>query len=98
MGNNATGSGSPRKTPDLVAYEKLPPQVRKALQESLNDWSADACLKHCQKHGWLKTIEWIRYGDSLLVSRGWRMSLKIGVKNDPSPARACKVPILRANW
>jgi hypothetical protein len=99
MSNNAFGSStSSLKGDRWEAYERLHPDLRKALQDSLNDWSVLHVLKYCEEHGRNAAIDWLRYGDRCVVDKGWRTSRKVGVKNSPSPARACKVSILRANW
>jgi hypothetical protein len=96
---NAIGSGRGGRAGDQwEAFDALAAPVRKALQESLNDYSATDVLAYSREHGWKAAVEWLRYGDRLLVDKGWRIERKVGVKNHPSPAKACRVSILRANW
>lgn len=60
----------PRLT-DEEAYEKLPPTLRKLLQESVNDWSSYGALRFFNKHGLKETIKWIQQGDEAFMKKGW---------------------------
>lgn len=42
---NSSRSGYATKHPDKYYYEKFGPKVRKALQESVTEWSSRWCYK-----------------------------------------------------
>lgn len=89
MSGNAAGGLSSRHTmPQDEAYERLPPRVRQALQDSLNDYCAAATLAYCRRRGAGETVRWLRGGDVALTKK----------RGPASTAIACDVPILRANW
>lgn len=86
----------PRFTDD-EAYELCPPEVRKALNDSVNDWSASGALRHSRKYGWKATVEWLRQGDENFMMKGWEPARGKRPKV-LSPTLAARVKPLRANW
>lgn len=89
-------SYTPRHTDD-EAFELCPPQVRKALMDSVNDWSAAGALRHSRKYGWKATVEWLRQGDENFMRKGWEPAHGKRPKV-PSPTITVRVKPLRANW
>ena len=85
-----TVSYKPRFT-DQEAYDLCPPEVRKALDDSVTDWSSAAALRHSRKYGWKRTVQWLREGDEFFMAKkNWN--------RDVCPTKKLKLPPLRANW
>lgn len=91
--NQARGRGVRRKLSEADAYEMLPPEVRKALQEGVFEWSASFCVGHVKRHGIAATIERLRHGDMHTIKAGWEPRRRI-----PSPCVVSGVEPLYANW
>lgn len=91
---NAIGGRRARYKPkfkEMEAYDLLPPQVRKALQEGVNCWSSSGSLKHYKKYGWSSTVQWIQDGDDWFMSqRNWDHQI--------GPTKQLNLRPLRANW
>lgn len=93
---NYTGrsiSYTPRMTEE-DAYEKLPPTLRKALQESVQPWSSYGAYRYFQKHGLKKTVAWLRTGDETFMRKGF-IPGRGKRKAVPSTFVACRVKPLR---
>lgn len=75
----------------------LPPVVRKALQEALEQYDTVAIWKYNKKNGNAATIAWIKYGDKQFIKRGWIPARGRRVKV-PSPIVECDATPLYANW
>lgn len=95
MGNSVGRllSYTPRLT-DAEAYERLPPTLRKALQEGVNDWCAYSTLRFFEKHGLKKTLAWICHGDATYMRKGL-VPARGRAKKVPSTFTACRVQPLR---
>lgn len=93
---NSSRSGNPSKHPDEYYYEKLGPKVRKALQDSVTEWSSRWCYKMVQEKGADYVIRQLRDADANFMKNGFRM--KHFQKNVASSYVAAKVKPLRANW
>lgn len=95
MANSARRSVNytPRMT-DEEAYEKLPPTLRKVLQESVTEWSAYGTLRYFNKHSLQKTIAWLRAGDDAFMRKGFIRG-RGKTKPVPSTYIACRVKPLR---
>src|SRR5262249_53547995 len=52
------------------AYELCPPALRRALQDTVSDWSAIWALKSLKRRGLGSTINALRYGDELFMLAG----------------------------
>lgn len=87
---------TPRMT-DAEAFDLLPAQVKRALQEAVTSWSSYGALRHCRKFGWKATVKWIQDGDEFFVKKGWEPGRGKRPKVE-SPSIVAGVPILRANW
>lgn len=92
MANSARASYA-TKYPDEYYYEKLGPKVRKALQESVTEWSARWCYKMVQERGAAAVL---KDADIDFMKKGWRM--KHFTKNVKSSYFETKVKPLKANW
>lgn len=97
MANYNTSSGYVPKMSDDEAYEKLSFEVRKALQDALQPWSAYHCLKFQKKNGIEATIKYIRDGDNLFMKKGF-IPARGRRHSTPSTYVECRVEPLRANW
>ena len=85
------------KMTDWEAYELLGPKIRKAIQDSLQPWSAYWCLRMVRKHGADYVIAALRRGDETMMRKGFIVKRGRGI-NLPSSFVVCKVKPLRANW
>lgn len=63
-------SYKPRYT-DWEAYELLPPTLRKALQETVTEWSSSWVLRYWKKHGLAATINALKTADVVYMGKGW---------------------------
>ena len=93
---NSPHGGYAHKHPDEYYYEKLGPKVRKALQESVTEWSSRWAYKMVQEHGADYVIKTLRDADVSFMKKGFRM--KHFEKNVQSSFVAAKVKPQRANW
>lgn len=93
---NSSRGGYASKHPDEYYYEKLGPKVRKALQESVTEWSSRWCYKMVQEKGSDYVIRTLRDADVGFMKKGFKM--EAFKKNHPSSYTAAKVKPLKANW
>ena len=72
MANSArrTVSYKPRYT-DWEAYELLHPTLRRALQETVTEWSASWTLRYWKKNGLNATINALKTADVIYMGKGW---------------------------
>lgn len=65
-----TISYKPRFT-DEEAYERLPPTLKRALQNAVTEWSAAWTLRSFNKRGLQKTLDALKAGDETFMRKGW---------------------------
>lgn len=78
---------------DEEAYERLPPTLKRCLQESVTEWSSVWALKSFEKVGLSKTIDTLHWADRDFMRKGFQ--LKRFEKAVPSSYVACKVEPLK---
>jgi hypothetical protein len=98
MGNSRgrTINYTPRMT-QWEAYDQLPAEVKKALQDALTEWDAYAVLRYARRNSAKSAVAWIRQGDAAFLKKGWEPRRGFRPKM-PSPCEEMEVSPLRANW
>lgn len=97
MANYKRGSGYAPKMDSNTAYDLLPSELKRSIQEAMQPWSCYHVLKHYKKYGLDRTITWIRNGDISFVKQGF-VPAHGRRQAVPSSYVECKVDILRANY
>lgn len=96
-GNSRTGSGRATKMSQWDAYDMLPPEVKKAVQEAMIVYCCVNIYKYNKKHSNAATIAYIKSGDRSEIKRGWIPARGRRAKV-PSPCEVENVTPLYANW
>lgn len=94
MANSARRSinYTPRMT-TYEAYEKLPPTLKRCLQEAVTEWCPYWTLREFEKHGLAKTIDRLHAADEHFMRKGFQM--KKFEKAVKSSFVVCKIKPLR---